>query len=419
MYVLVSFAQEKFSTVSNGLSEKINFATGLGTDSRLDIVLKFLKFFGSCPLSRNTHYSFKWTTSTLLSLCAALYFVFTYIVLVTHLTFKKFFIFGEGVRRTFTMLETAMKAESNPTKANSSMQALHLVILCLSTQAVISITLSWQSSFKLAEYLNNWNPIQNRFSSIFSSDDQNQQKHLGMLSFIPSASTRTLIQWFDVGLCCYVIVLGLFLTIIPAIAMSGSDQCSELWLILNFVVHNNMVEVLEDVKNVLIYRSLSDAFERTRSCIQQNLERGEPTELAVQSWRQILKQIQRQCKLAGRCLMPMQLAFLVNLLTGGTSCVFVCLNGFGSSRLSIAVSVMCGALFASWLSRLYFKILMAEKISEAELAIASDLVEMDSAGFSSPVLAQIRLTYDTLVQAPSRINFGNFVVLNKSLFLGV
>ncbi|CAG7635285.1 unnamed protein product, partial [Allacma fusca] len=160
-----------------------------------------------------------------------------------------------------------------------------------------------------------------------------------------------------------------------------------------------------------------------RTCINKSVKREKPTVLAVQSWREILEQIRSQCTLAGQCLMPLQLTFLVNLLLVGTVCVYVSVNGFGNGKLSILVSVMNGSLATVLLGRLYFKILYAEKIMEAnfviERGVARSLMEIDCTGCSSLVMSQIRMTHDVLVKTPSRINFGNYVVLNKRLFLGI
>ncbi|CAG7725000.1 unnamed protein product [Allacma fusca] len=116
--------------------------------------------------------------------------------------------------------------------------------------------------------------------------------------------------------------------------------------------------------------------------------------------------------------MPMQLAFLSNILILGTMCVYVSMNSLGSSLLTISIAGIAAALFSWWIGRLYVKVLLAEEITKAEAKIASDLIKMDSARYNASVMSQIRLTLDTLVQNPSTINLGNYVVLDKHLLLG-
>ncbi|CAG7836137.1 unnamed protein product [Allacma fusca] len=423
---LFRLAQWKLSNIFNSFTAKLNFPTGLGTDYRLDFTLWLLKLLGCCPLSESSgatykYYHITWLSpSTILSLCASFYFTFTYIISITHVTFKKFFLFGDSIRQVFTLTETVMKTDTsvNQATANFNVQALNAIVMLGRLCALANIILSWQSGFKLVEYLNNWAPIQKQFLQIFPRDTHQRLQDSWELNFPSKLSVQRSFHWFDVGLCCYVIFLGLT----PSVGMLCTLQSaplSEIWLHLTVITHNYLTDVLEDTKNVLIFRSLSEAFEKIRMGIHKSVEQEKPTVLAVQSWRQILSQIQNQCRLAGKCLVYKQLAFLINILLVGTICVYVSLNGFGNGRLSILVSIMNGIFVSIWLGRLYFKILNAEKITEAEKSVARSLMEMDCTGCNSLVMTQIRMTHDVLVKTPSRINLGNYVVLNKRLFLGI
>ncbi|CAG7731205.1 unnamed protein product [Allacma fusca] len=423
---LCSTTQRMLSNILYLISAKLNFPSGFGTDSRIDLTLWLLKLLGCCPLSESSgatckYYHIIWQSpSTILSFCASFYFAFTYVISITHVTFKKFFLFGESIRQIFTHTETIIRADVSvrQSTANFTAQALNAVVMCSCLFGLVNTILSWQSGFKLVKYLNNWLPIQKRCLHIFPIEGRQPQQNSWELNFYPQLAGQKPFHWFDVGLCCYVIFLGLF----PGfgmVTMIHSAPVSELWLNVSTITHKCLSEVLEDSKNVLIYRSLSDAFENIRTCINKSVKREKPTVLAVQCWREILEQIRSQCTLAGQCLMPLQLTFLLNLLLVGTICVYVSVNGFGNGRLSILVAVMNGSIATVLLGRLYFKILYAEKIMEAERAVARSLMEMDCTGCSSLVMSQIRMTHDVLVKTPSRINFGNYVVLNKRLFLGI
>ncbi|CAG7825206.1 unnamed protein product [Allacma fusca] len=425
MYLL-RLAQWKLSNIFNNITAKLNFPTGIGTDFRLDVTLWLLKLLGCCPLSISSgatykNYHITWQSpSTILSLCASFYFAFTYVISITHVTFKKFFLFGESIRQVFTLTETAMKTDTSvrQTTATFNVQALNAIVMLGRLCALVNIILSWQSSFKLVEYLNNWVPIQKRFLQIFPNEAHKRLQDSWKLNFSPKISVRRSFHWFDVGLCCYIIFPGLTPSIAMVVTLHAAPF-SEIWLNVTLLTHNYLTDVLEDTKNVLIFRSLSEAFEKIRMGINKSVKQEKPTVLAVQSWREILKQIQNQCGLAGKCLMSMQLTFIFNLLLVGTICVYVSLNGFGNGRLSVLVSITNGIFVIIWLGRLYFKILNAEKITEVERSVARSLMEMDCTGCSSLVMTQIRMTHDVLVKTPSRINFGNYVVLNKRLFLGI
>ncbi|CAG7827091.1 unnamed protein product [Allacma fusca] len=164
----------------------------------------------------------------------------------------------------------------------------------------------------------------------------------------------------------------------------------QIWLLFTYSCHYATFEALEDVKIVLIYKSFDDAFKQTRSRIAEAVHSGKLNEANVQAWRQLIKEIQSQCELAGICIMPMQLAFLSNILISGTMCIYVGMNSLGSNVISIATFVFAGTMFLWWIARLYFKVLLAEKITEAEAKIAADLVKMNSAGHNVSVMSQVK-----------------------------
>ncbi|CAG7786372.1 unnamed protein product, partial [Allacma fusca] len=86
---MFSLMQSKLSTYSNSMFPTSSAPIPLGTDEKLDFVLRLQTLVGCCPISsvgsREKYYFFKGATSTAaISFVAALYFGFTYVIFITH-----------------------------------------------------------------------------------------------------------------------------------------------------------------------------------------------------------------------------------------------------------------------------------------------------------------------------------------------
>ncbi|CAG7825205.1 unnamed protein product, partial [Allacma fusca] len=391
--------QSKLSTYSNSVFPKSTAPITLETDDKLDFVLRLQTLIGCCPISRvgnrEKYYFFNWATPTAaFNFFATLYFSFMYVIFVTHSILKWYFLFGEEIRYTFARGEEEFFSGTVVGgNKSAALNTFYAVILCMGLHELTTLVLNWKSSSKLAGLLNNWLSIRKQFSQTFTNGNGNQQSELLQLKLNPHIGEvvgilKTRITWLDIVLCCYVLGSVLFPLVVVPLLIDANTPLIQIWFLFTFSCHYVTTEALEDVKNVLIYKSFYDAFKQTRSRIAEAIHSGKLNEANVQAWRQLIKEIQSQCVLAGICIMPMQLAFLLNILVSGTMCVYVGLNSLGSSRISILVSVFAGTMFSWWIGRLYVKVLLAEKITEIEAEIANDLVKMDSARYNASVMSQ-------------------------------
>ncbi|CAG7718422.1 unnamed protein product [Allacma fusca] len=199
----------------------------------------------------------------------------------------------------------------------------------------------------------------------------------------------------------------------------GSGFWVELIMFVGMLVHYQLAEALEDIKTFLICMDIKKAIHHIRMGINFQIRWEKITENTVMSWRQLICQLQKQTQLAGEYLKPMQLAFLLNIILNGTACIYLSLNIHWDTRMSIAISALNAGLSIVLLTRLFVKAIIAEQILKEEIHLVEDLVSMDTSNLSENILKQLEMTIDWIIQRPSRINFGNYAVLRKQLFLGI
>ncbi|CAG7710552.1 unnamed protein product [Allacma fusca] len=136
------------------------------------------------------------------------------------------------------------------------------ILICLNAiYEMINMALSWISSSKLAEYLNNWTMIRKQFALTFPEEDIQEQENTEFKKHLQTdQGTRRGMLRFDIALCFYVLLMGLVPIFILPNFMGVNSPNIQKWLLYSYALHTVITEALEDVKNFLMYKSCSDAF---------------------------------------------------------------------------------------------------------------------------------------------------------------
>ena len=133
-----------------------------------------------------------------------------------------------------------------------------------------------------------------------------------------------------------------------------------------FIVFNL---VIEDIKALLIYKTLREAYQNLRRGVETEAEtwnHGNPGpvgEIRISKWTLILLDIRKQVKATGELQSLQQIAILIHTIIISTESLFIIIKGTMVGQITKHV-LICGGVAFLYAVRLIAKIVSAENITE-------------------------------------------------------
>ncbi|CAG7833062.1 unnamed protein product [Allacma fusca] len=296
--------------------------------------------------------------------------------------------------------------ESSANPVRGMVQKTYVITACIMVGELIS---RWWHAKKFVHFLNKWNGFELKLAKAFPHFDYDYD-------FL------TLMNLRDNLILFYVTYPSMVL--IPAFLVVYCSRFNVFAKLLGILICSQFIAVslLEDVKVIMSYKALQQAFHQVRKCIVHFKKIGGTMDADVAlSWGQLIQYIREQCDRASRYQKFEELFRLIGYTGLVTLFVYIILNGWDHAQkrgsvLFILSSVGYGGML---LGRIYFKAVMADEIAQEEFQVARAVLKIDTKNCDHLTNLELKTLVDVITLSPAKISFGNYITLNKRLLLAI
>ncbi|XP_035708052.1 uncharacterized protein LOC118435751 [Folsomia candida] len=274
----------------------------------------------------------------------------------------------------------------------------------------IDHVLAFLKAPELAEWLNNWNAIEDEMLQLGFNRDKIKittfsRYFIPLFEFVPS------------------LIFG-SLNMIWLVDIRYPLHCL-ISFIYSYLPH--ICYAVEDSKALLMLKCLQVGFLQVRSHLEKN-SNVPRRQLPVRKIHLLLFKLRLQAKHCGDYLATQQLLSIFSTMYMTAASFFVFVIVLSDLSLGDGMEDLIAMAFAStWpafgMSRLYVKIWMAVRVTREEQEIASILkfegLKLNEEKFGSDYSNELREIYKLLKNHPTEVSFNNYVKLNNPLILGV
>ncbi|OXA48340.1 hypothetical protein Fcan01_17354 [Folsomia candida] len=386
-----------------------------GFTQQLAPFLKFAKFFGRCPLDFEV-ISKKSQIKYRLNVCSISFYASLILALLLNTALLVALVKYDNVFHNNLFSGGGIWPPSNPSDEYFRGRVSQLVYTLANTMLPLSCIfvfidyfLAFFKASELANWLNNWNIIEDEMKQIGDQKDVKQDKFryyfILVFAFAPCMLFGTLeTVWqidFDYPIHS---LLSIIYGYLPYISYA-----------------------IEDSKALLMLKCLQLGFQRVKTDIDEHLIDGRGL-LPIRKIHQVLIKLRAQCDKCGDYLATQQLLSILLTMYFMALSFFTFVTVLGNSRDTEGAWNMITFSLA-WpffgISRLSAKVWMSEGITKEEKEIAAilkteELKEKNSECLGiNAYLKELSKVCKLLSHHPTEISLKNYVKLNNALILGV
>ncbi|CAG7724627.1 unnamed protein product [Allacma fusca] len=274
---------------------------------------------------------------------------------------------------------------------------------------------SWWTAKDFARFVNNWQFFRQKYEQQFNPSYNNAWHNIVL----------NLRHFKKKLLIIYTTIPVLFF--IPVFALSHANDSH--WINIIVLIASTMQliprSLLEDAKMLLSYKILQSYFIEIQNDIAVVVERdkGKVQAETIKAWGDILDYIRTQSILLLKTQSTMQLTLVAFSTVSTTIFIFVAVNSKAIENDENKIYFLCMAVGypVFFITRLYVKIISAEKLTTEEQNLGLFLSNQNFGLDQSDIPAQIKVSgiISRIRHSPVEISFGNYVTLNKQLLLKI
>ncbi|CAG7815272.1 unnamed protein product, partial [Allacma fusca] len=199
----------------------------------------------------------------------------------------------------------------------------------------------------------------------------------------------------------------------------GVDSGKKL-LFSAYLIISCCIPFLQDAKILLIYivfvKLLKQVKLATKAVMAHTFEKKVEVDL-VKELRKILIMIRDQCEDCCNWQKNRELVIVGNSIVAITLVLYIAASSGTEGEENLRIKLIGFGFGTVLVSRLYLKVLLAEKITQEERGVAKELM-LGATETSDIFLAyEAKVSHDLLVLSPTKMSLGNYVVLDKGLLL--